>query len=163
MAVDLIVVHAISLPPGVWGGDAIERFFGNRLDWDEHPYFDSIRGLKVSAHFLVRRDGSLIQFVGSDRRAWHAGVSSWQGRRSCNDFSVGIELEGLDGLRFTAAQYRRLARLVRALCRRHPVRAVVGHEHVAPGRKLDPGRGFDWPRLRSSVALPGLEWPAAAG
>jgi len=145
--VSLVVVHSISLPPGRYAGDAIERLFTNRLDWGAHPYFETIRGLRVSAHFLIRRTGKLLQFVSCDRRAWHAGASSWQGRTDCNDFSVGIELEGLEGGRFTAAQYIGLATLLRALSRRYAIDAVVGHEHVAPSRKRDPGSGFDWDRL----------------
>jgi AmpD protein len=117
-AVSLAVVHSISLPPGQYGGDAVERLFTNRLDWDEHPYFESIRGLQVSAHFLVRRSGHLLQFVSCDRRAWHAGASSWRGRANCNDYSIGIELEGLEGDRFSAAQYRHVVTLLGALWRR---------------------------------------------
>jgi len=144
----LVVLHSISLPPGEYGGDAIEQLFGNRLDWDAHPYYDGIRGLKVSAHFLVRRDGGLRQFVSCDQRAWHAGQSIWCGRADCNHFAVGIELEGLEGTVFEAVQYTQLARLLRALARHYPIEQVVGHEDVAPGRKFDPGAGFDWPRLR---------------
>jgi AmpD protein len=158
-AIDLIVVHSISLPPGEYGGDAIERLFTNRLDWDAHTYFGTIRGLRVSAHFLVRRDGALRQFVSCDERAWHAGPSQWHGRSDCNDYSVGVELEGLEGERFELAQYERLAALIRALAERYPIAAVVGHEHVAPGRKQDPGAGFDWSRLRS-MASPELEFAA---
>ena len=150
-AVTLAVVHSISLPPGSYGGDAIERLFTNRLDWDEHPYYASIRGLRVSSHFLIRRDGEVLQFVSCERRAWHAGASSWRGRHDCNDFSVGIELEGLEGLPFEAAQYRQLARLLRALAATYPIAEVVGHEDVAPGRKHDPGAGFDWPLLRRAL------------
>lgn len=145
--VDLAVVHSISLPPGVFGGPDIERLFTNQLDPDAHPYFDGLRGLRVSAHFLIRRRGDLVQFVSCDRRAWHAGASRWDGRDGCNDFSIGIELEGLEGLRFTAAQYRRLSGLLAMLCKRYPLRSVTGHEHIAPGRKADPGPGFDWARL----------------
>ncbi|WP_157263520.1 1,6-anhydro-N-acetylmuramyl-L-alanine amidase AmpD [Azohydromonas aeria] len=145
--IDLAVVHSISLPPGEFGGDAIERLFTNRLDWDAHPYFQQIRGLEVSAHFLLRRDGALLQFVSCDARAWHAGRSHWRGRDNCNDFSIGIELEGLEGERFAPVQYRRLARLLRALARRYPLAEVTGHEDVAPGRKHDPGAGFSWPLL----------------
>lgn len=148
-AIDLVLVHSISLPPGEYGGDAIERLFTNRLDWDAHPYFQQIRGLQVSAHFLVRRDGRATQFVSCDARAWHAGASHWRGRDRCNDFSVGIELEGLEGESFEAPQYATLARLVDALASRYPIAAVVGHEHVAPARKLDPGPGFDWSRLKA--------------
>lgn len=148
-AVTLALIHSISLPPGVYGGDAIERLFTNRLDWGSHPYFEQIRGLEVSSHFVIRRGGELLQFVSTARRAWHAGRSSWRGRDNCNDYSVGIELEGLEGERFEAPQYERLAALLQALARRHPLDSVVGHEDVAPGRKADPGAGFDWPRLRA--------------
>lgn len=153
-AIDLVVLHSISLPPGEFGGDAIERLFTNRLDPDAHPSFAALRGLEVSAHFVVRRDGELIQYVSTDRRAWHAGRSQWGGRDNCNDFSIGIELEGLEGLSFEAAQYAVLATLLRALRRRYPIRHVVGHEHVAPDRKHDPGPGFDWAGLRRL-----LRWP----
>lgn len=146
-SIDLAVVHSISLPPGVYGGDAIERLFTNRLDWDAHPYFQQIRGLEVSAHFLVRRDGALMQFVSCDARAWHAGRSSWRGRDNCNDYAIGIELEGLEGTPFATVQYRRLARLLRALAQRYPLAEVTGHEDVAPGRKHDPGAAFSWPLL----------------
>lgn len=143
----LVVVHSISLPPGHYAGDAVQRLFTNRLDTDAHPYYQGLIGLRVSAHFFVRRSGRVLQFVSCDRRAWHAGVSSWRGHESCNDFSVGIELEGLEGERFEPAQYRELTRLLRALARRYPLADVAGHEHVAPGRKGDPGPGFDWARL----------------
>lgn len=146
--ITLAVLHSISLPPGRYGSDAIERFFCNRLDWDAHPYFAAMRGLAVSAHFLIRRDGRCLQFVAVPQRAWHAGLSSWRGRPQCNDYSVGIELEGLEGRTFAPAQYRSLALLLRRLARAWPTLAeVVGHEHVAPGRKADPGPGFDWQRL----------------
>jgi AmpD protein len=158
-AIDLVLVHSISLPPGEYGGDAIEKLFTNRLDWDAHPYYQQIRGLEVSAHFLVRRDGELLQFVSCDARAWHAGASSWQGRTDCNDFSIGIELEGLEGERFEAAQYRALAGLIGALMQRYPIDAVAGHEHVAPGRKNDPGAGFAWPRLQGLLRLPARYFP----
>ena len=161
VAVDLVVVHSISLPPGEFGGDAIERLFTNRLDWAAHPYFAAIRGLCVSAHFLIRRDGRLQQFVSCRERAWHAGVSSWRGRADCNDYSVGIELEGLEGGVFEAPQYERLAGLVEQLATAYPIAWIAGHEHVAPGRKHDPGRGFDWARLRSSVAGSHLQFAAS--
>jgi AmpD protein len=154
--VSLVVVHSISLPPGVYRGDAIERLFTNRLDWDAHPHFDSIRGLKVSSHFVIRRSGKLLQFVSCDRRAWHAGASQWRGRDNCNDYSIGIELEGLEGQRFAPAQYEQLVALLRALARRFAIAAVVGHEHVAPARKHDPGKGFDWARLAAQ-----LRWSAS--
>lgn len=143
-AVTLAVVHSISLPPGHYRGDAVERLFTNRLDWEAHPYFQGIRGLEVSAHFFIRRSGRTVQFVSCDRRAWHAGASSWRGQDNCNDYSIGIELEGLEGQRFEPAQYASLARLLSALARRYPLVEVVGHEHIAPGRKADPGAGFDW-------------------
>ncbi len=150
-AVDLVVVHSISLPPGEYGGAAIEQLFTNTLDTAAHPYFARLEGLRVSAHFLIRRNGTVQQFVSCDRRAWHAGSSWWRGRDNCNDFSIGVELEGLEGLRFTARQYQRLAGLIGQLCRHYPLRDVVGHEHVAPGRKGDPGPGFDWARLAQAL------------
>lgn len=152
MPVSLLVIHSISLPPGEYGGDAIERLFTNRLDWAAHPYFETIRGIEVSAHFLIRRDGEVVQFVSCDRRAWHAGRSRWRGREDCNDFSVGVELEGLEGQTFQAAQYEALASLAAGLARRYPIDAVVGHEHVAPRRKADPGAGFEWSTLRTRLA-----------
>lgn len=163
--VSLLVVHSISLPPGEYGGDAIERLFTNRLDWAAHPYFETIRGIEVSAHFLIRRNGELLQFVSGDRRAWHAGRSQWRSRADCNDFSIGVELEGLEGQTFEAAQYTALVSLARGLARRYPIDAVAGHEHVAPGRKADPGAGFDWPRLRRLLAGVGIadwEFPDSA-
>ena len=151
VAVTLAVVHSISLPAGCYGGDAVERLFTNRLDADAHPDFAVLRGLQVSAHFYIRRDGALVQFVSCDDRAWHAGVSSWRGRPACNDYSVGIELEGLEGSLFEAAQYAALAGLLRGLARRYPLHGVTGHEHIAPGRKGDPGAGFDWAGLASRL------------
>ena len=155
-AIDLAVVHSISLPPGQYGGDEVQALFTNTLDWDAHPYFQQIRGIEVSSHFYVRRDGVLWQFVSVDDRAWHAGKSRFRGRENCNDYSVGIELEGLEGERFTARQYERLDRLIRALAAHYPIAAVTGHEHIAPGRKHDPGPGFDWAHLQR-----GLGWDAA--
>jgi AmpD protein len=152
-AVSLVVLHSISLPPGVYGGPAVPALFTNRLDTAAHPSFAALDGLKVSAHFLLRRDGSVMQFVDCDLRAWHAGVSQWRGRENCNDWSIGIELEGLEGLRFDRSQYLSLTRLVLALARRYPIDEVVGHEHVAPGRKADPGAGFDWARLARALGL----------
>ena len=146
---DLIVVHSISLPPGQYGGNAVQELFTNRLDWDAHPYYQQIRGLEVSSHFYIRRDGELWQFVSCDDRAWHAGRSHYRGRDNCNDDSIGIELEGLEGDTFEAAQYQQLAALCRALALRYPISHIAGHEHVAPGRKQDPGPGFDWHRLSS--------------
>lgn len=149
--VDLIVVHSISLPPGRYGGDEVQRLFTNRLDWDAHPYFQQIRGLEVSAHFYVRRTGELWQFVSCDDRAWHAGASRWRGRANCNDFSIGIELEGLEGGTFETPQYATLAGLCADLARRQPIAGIAGHEHIAPGRKIDPGPGFDWLDLRARL------------
>ncbi|WP_431191957.1 1,6-anhydro-N-acetylmuramyl-L-alanine amidase AmpD [Rubrivivax gelatinosus] len=146
-AVTLVVLHSISLPPGEYGGDAVERLFTNTLDCDAHPYYERLRGLQVSAHFVIRRGGELLQFVSCDERAWHAGRSSWRGRENCNDWSIGIELEGLEGERFETPQYAALARLLAALAPAYPLAEITGHEHVAPGRKLDPGPGFDWCRL----------------
>jgi AmpD protein len=149
--ISLVVLHSISLPPGEYGGPAVEQLFAGTLDWDAHPYYAAIRGLEVSAHFFVRRDGAVLQFVSCDARAWHAGPSVWRGRENCNDWSVGIELEGLEGEPFEPAQYGQLATLLRALARRYPIEEVVGHEHVAPGRKRDPGPGFDWARLARTL------------
>lgn len=150
----LLVLHSISLPPGVYGGDAIERLFTNRLDTTAHPYFAGLYGLTVSSHFVIRRTGRVQQFVACDRRAWHAGRSSWRGIGDCNDYSIGIELEGLEGDPFAAAQYPALAALVRTLAGRYPLREVAGHEHVAPGRKGDPGPGFAWSRLVRDLGWP---------
>lgn len=160
-AVELIVVHSISLPPGDYRGAAVQALFTNTLDWDAHPYFQQIRGLQVSAHFYVRRDGAAWQFVSCDERAWHAGASNWRGRDNCNDHSVGIELEGLEGDRFEPAQYATLARLCRALAARYPITAIAGHEHVAPGRKQDPGPGFDWRGLKRRLRWPPVRFPAS--
>jgi N-acetyl-anhydromuramoyl-L-alanine amidase len=146
--IDLVVLHSISLPPGEYRGEAIEQLFTNRLDWSAHPYYETIRGIAVSAHFLIRRSGELVQFVSCDERAWHAGASSWQGREGCNDFSIGIELEGLEGEVFEKAQYAALTDLIASVAEHYPIRDVAGHEHVAPGRKDDPGAGFDWSLLR---------------
>ena len=150
--ITLAVIHSISLPPGEFGGDAIERLFTNRLDPAAHPYFAEIAHLRVSSHFLIRRDGELVQFVPVGRRAWHAGASSWRGRARCNDFSVGIELEGTDDGAFTDAQYSRLAALLNGLRRDLPLRDLAAHSDIAPGRKTDPGTGFDWPRLLASLS-----------
>ena len=148
----LLVLHSISLPPGEFGGDAIERLFTNRLDPHAHPSFAELETLRVSAHFLVRRDGELVQFVPVHRRAWHAGASRWRARSRCNDFSLGIELEGTPQHAFAAAQYAQLAGLVRALRAALPLREVAAHSDVAPGRKADPGAGFDWLRLFSALS-----------
>lgn len=164
MAVELVVLHSISLPPGEYGGEAIERLFTNTLDHAAHPYFEALRGLRVSSHFVVRRDAELLQFVSTRERAWHAGASSWRGRDNVNDFSVGIELEGLEGERFEPAQYERLVELLAALRLEHrQLQGVAGHEHVAPGRKNDPGSGFDWRRLQESLGWPSSHFPTAEG
>jgi AmpD protein len=149
--IDLIVLHSISLPPGRYGGDEVQQLFTNSLDWDAHPYFSGIRGLEVSAHFYVRRNGELWQFVSCDDRAWHAGASSWRGRSNCNDDSIGIELEGLEGDTFEHAQYETLASLCPAIAQRYAISFIAGHEHIAPGRKEDPGPGFDWRQLREQL------------
>jgi len=148
--VRLVVIHAISLPPDEFGGPGIIQLFTNCLDPEAHPYFREIHGLRVSAHFLVRRDGELIQFVPCSRRAWHAGVSNWLGRENCNDFSIGIELEGCDHSPFEGVQYRTLNRLLAQLRRHYSLEAVVGHSDIAPGRKTDPGPCFDWSRVRGA-------------
>ena len=152
-AITLLVVHNISLPPGEFGGAGILELFTNRLDPRAHPYYATVAALKVSAHFLVRRDGSLIQFVPCDRRAWHAGASSWRGREGCNDFSIGVELEGADEVPYEPRQYATLGRLTRALRRRYPIADVAGYSDIAPGRKTDPGPAFDWGRYRRLARL----------
>ena len=143
--VDLIVVHSISLPPGEYGGTFVQQLFTNQLDWDAHPYFQQIRGAEVSAHFYIQRTGQLTQFVSTHQRAWHAGKSQWCGRDNCNDFSIGIELEGLEDHPFETIQYEVLRSLIWDIQRVHPlVQDVVGHSDVAPGRKRDPGDAFNW-------------------
>jgi N-acetyl-anhydromuramoyl-L-alanine amidase len=149
--IDLLVIHNISLPPGQFGGPHIGALFTNQLDCDLHPYFDQLRALRVSAHFLVRRDGAVMQFVSANDRAWHAGASMFDERERCNDFSIGIELEGTDFDPFEDAQYASLAALTIALQARYPLTHVAGHEHIAPGRKTDPGPCFDWLRYRTEV------------
>ena len=156
---DLVLLHSISLPPGVYTGDAVERLFTNTLDWDAHPYFQTLRGLEVSAHFLIRRDGALWQFVSCEDRAWHAGASSFQRRDNCNDFSIGVELEGLEGDTFEPAQYDGLRALLCALSEQYPLRHLAGHSDVAPGRKIDPGPGFEWHRLSDLASQLNLEMP----
>ncbi len=158
--IDLIVIHSISLPPGEFGNGHVQRLFMNQLDWDAHPYFQRIRNMQVSAHFFVTRQGDLWQFVSCDDRAWHAGQSHYRGRDNCNDDSIGIELEGLEGDVFEAAQYETLASLCGALVSAYPVAHVAGHEHVAPGRKQDPGSGFDWLQLQRATACPEDFFPA---
>lgn len=152
--ISLVVVHGISLPPGQFGGDGVERLFTNRLDPAAHPYFEGIAHLRVSSHFLVRRDGSLVQFVPCASRAWHAGESAWRGIPRCNDYSIGIEVEGTDAQPYADVQYAELARLCRALARRYPIADIVGHCHIAPGRKTDPGAAFDWARLERTLRRP---------
>lgn len=147
--INLAVIHSISLPPGIYGGPEIEQLFTNQLDWDAHPYFDQIRGMEVSSHFVIRRDGELMQFVSVNQRAWHAGRSSWRGRENCNDYSVGIELEGLEDHPFEPAQYAQLSTLLRSLAQHYPIDQVAGHEHIAPGRKKDPGCAFEWAHLQA--------------
>jgi AmpD protein len=151
--VDLIVLHSISLPPGVYGGDDVQLFFCNRLDLDRHPYFRSLEGLRVSSHFYIRRRGELLQFVSVADRAWHAGASSYRGSNNCNDNSIGIELEGLEGGLFEEHQYETLMALCAAILQRYPITAIAGHEHVAPGRKADPGAGFDWVLLQRGLGV----------
>ena len=154
--ISLVVIHSISLPPGEYGGEHIERLFTNRLDPAAHPYFREVHALKVSAHFLIRRGGEVVQFVPVERRAWHAGASAWRGRSRCNDFSVGIELEGADDSPFEDAQYRELAELIGRLAVSVPLRAIAAHSEIAPGRKTDPGTRFDWTRLLTALARPRL-------
>jgi AmpD protein len=150
--ISLLVVHNISLPPYEFGGDGVLELFQNRLDPQAHPYYATIRGLTVSSHFYIRRDGELIQFVPCDLRAWHAGVSRWKGRERCNEFSIGVELEGSDFVPFRDAQYDELARLTRELRTRYPLEDIAGHSDIAPGRKTDPGPFFDWARFRAMIA-----------
>lgn len=154
--VELIVVHGISLPPGEFGGPWIDALFTNMLDPTAHPYFQDIQHLRVSSHLLIRRDGELVQYVPVQRRAWHAGQSCFSGRERCNDFSVGIELEGTDVTPYAGAQYRRLAGVIATLLTHYPTlngERIVGHSDIAPGRKTDPGPAFDWPRLRRLLQL----------
>lgn len=151
-AISLIVIHNISLPPQQYGGEGILQLFGNCLDPQAHPYYAQIAHLKVSSHFVIRRDGALIQCVPCNQRAWHAGVSSWQGRERCNDFSIGVELEGSDFDAFEDAQYETLTQLINAITARYPITGITGHEHIAPGRKTDPGPFFDWSRVPDIAA-----------
>ena len=151
---DLLIVHGISLPPGEYGGAWIDQLFTNTLSWDAHPYFKQIEGMKVSSHLLIRRDGEVVQYVPFHQRAWHAGASNYCGRERCNDFSIGIELEGTDDTAYEAEQYRELASVILALFSAYPslsLERIVGHSDVAPGRKTDPGDSFDWPRLRAML------------
>lgn len=158
-SVELLVVHHISLPPGRFSGDAVERLFTNRLDVSAHASFAELCSLRVSAHFLIRRRGELLQFVDTNARAWHAGVSRFLERERCNDFSIGVELEGDGEHRFTEAQYRRLRFLLAALRARHPLRWLAAHSDIAPERKSDPGAHFDWPRVHAMPEARGLVRP----
>jgi AmpD protein len=160
--IDLIVLHSISLPPGQYGGPEVLQFFNNQLDWKAHPYFSRIQDMKVSAHFFIRRNGELWQLVSCNDRAWHAGASNYRGRDNCNDDSIGIELEGLEGDLFEDAQYECLQSVCAALIQRYPIEHLAGHEHIAPGRKGDPGAGFDWLRLQNDLALDARYLPVAA-
>jgi AmpD protein len=157
--IDLVVIHSISLPPGEYGGPEVQALFTNSLDWDAHPYFAQIRGMEVSSHFFIRRNGDLIQFVSCDDRAWHAGRSHYRGRDDCNNDSIGIELEGLEGQAFDTAQYETLREVTVAIAQRYPIEHIAGHEHIAPGRKQDPGSGFDWRLLQASLAWPDRCFP----
>jgi AmpD protein len=153
--IDLLVIHSISLPPGEYGTGYVQAFFTNRLDFSAHPYFQTLQELRVSAHFFIERSGALWQFVRMDRRAWHAGQSCFEGRENCNDFSIGVELEGLEESHFEDPQYDTLGRLYADLVAHNPhLTRVAGHEDIAPGRKKDPGPGFDWRRAQS-LGLPG--------
>ena len=158
--IDLIVLHSISLPPGVYGGSEVQALFTNELDWSAHPYFKQMEGLEVSTHFYIGRTGEIWQFVSCDDRAWHAGVSRYRGRESCNDDSIGIELEGLEGDTFESAQYEAVSALCPALLQRYPIQHLAGHQHIAPGRKTDPGPGLDWTLLQKILALPDQCFPA---
>lgn len=149
--IDLIVIHNISLPPNKYGGAGVVQLFTNQLNPNEHPYYAEIYTRKVSSHFFIRRDGELMQFVSCLQRAWHAGVSSWNNRERCNDFSVGIELEGSDYEAFAAAQYKTLRKLITCLKNNYPIQHVVGHSDIAPGRKTDPGPYFDWQAINDDT------------
>ena len=151
--IDLIVLHSISLPPGVYGGEQVQDLFTNQLVWEQHPYFKQIEGLEVSAHFYIQRTGAVWQFVSCDDRAWHAGISQYRGRDNCNADSIGIELEGLEGDTFEPAQYEALAALCPTLSQHYPIAHIAGHEHIAPGRKADPGPGLDWNLLQKYLGM----------
>lgn len=158
----LLVIHNISLPPGQFGGSWIADLFTNTLDFAAHPAFDELRGVHVSAHFLIRRNGELLQFVSGNERAWHAGASSFEGKERCNDFSIGVEMEGSDFEPFAEVQYETLAALTNALCSRYRLTGVAGHEHIAPGRKTDPGPFFDWGKFRQTLYSGGTVSSAAS-
>jgi AmpD protein len=163
VGIDLLVLHSISLPPGIYGGDEVQRLFTNQLDFQAHPWFEQLRGLEVSVHFYIRRKGELWQFVSCDDRAWHAGKSEHLSRENCNDFSIGIELEGLEGESFEPSQYETLTGLCAAVAQHYPIAHIAGHEHVAPARKHDPGAGFDWAQLRRSLGWSPQCFPSVAG
>lgn len=160
--ITLLVIHSISLPPGEYDSDSVLDFFTNRLDFQAHPYFKGLQGVEVSAHFFIRRTGALIQLVDCDQRAWHAGVSMHQGRANCNDYSIGIELEGLEGSFFEDAQYETLVSLSTAIAQRYPLANIAGHEHIAAHRKADPGAGFNWLHLQKGMAWPSQCFPESA-
>jgi len=155
--IPLLVIHNISLPPRSYGGSGVIDFFTNQLKTWQHPYYEMIADLKVSAHFFIRREGEVIQFVSCNKRAWHAGVSSWNDRIRCNDFSIGIELEGSDSDPFTDIQYDKLAELTRAIQEAYPIKEIVGHSDIAPVRKTDPGPCFDWQKYRNLIAAAGSD------
>lgn len=157
--IDLVVLHSISLPPGVYGGDEVQLLFTNQLNWELHPYFKTIEGIQVSAHFYIRRNGELWQFVSCDDRAWHAGASHYRGRGNCNDDSIGIELEGLEGDTFEPRQYQALLDLIPALTHQYQIEHIAGHEHIAPARKADPGPGFDWAFLQHALGPSPVSFP----
>lgn len=159
MAIDTIILHYISLPPEHFSGEAVTRLFTNQLDCTAHPYFEGLAGLRVSSHFFLRRHGQLLQFVPPEKRAWHAGVSRLLDRERCNDFSIGIELEGSSLRPFTETQYRRLAQLIENLCKVFPIRHIAGHSDVSPGRKEDPGPYFQWSRLQPALERLGVTRP----
>lgn len=150
--INLLVIHNISLPPDEFGGDGVIELFANKLDPEAHPHYRILRDLRVSAHFFIRRDGEIIQFVPCEKRAWHAGVSCWQGKTRCNDFSIGIELEGSDSMPFTDLQYAALTPITQALQKKYPITDIAGHSDIAPGRKTDPGPCFDWDRYRNALS-----------
>lgn len=151
MGVDLVVIHSISLPPGEYGGYGVAELFTNRLDAKAHPYYAAISTLKVSSHFFVRRSGEIVQFVPTSLRAWHAGLSSWRGRGRCNDFSIGVELEGTDDTPFSEEQYHALKNLTLSILEKYPGCDIAGHSEISPGRKMDPGPFFDWNRYLFSI------------
>ena len=157
--IDLIVIHSISLPPGEFDNGNVQRLFTNQLDWAAHPYFEGIRGLQVSSHFFIARSGALWQFVGCNDRAWHAGQSSYRGRDNCNDDSIGIEMEGLEGATFEEAQYETLASVCAALLAAYSISYLAGHDHIASGRKQDPGSGFEWLRFQQTLGAPARYFP----